>query len=278
MKQKDNVECVDICVYYMFYSISYDKMSSLSKFIKKINPLYVFYILILLCILIIRIFFLPTKKTETIPVTEEEIFIETGSKEEISDKIALKDNILDVNKTTCAFTDLWDFKYIDIYSWEIRNPEYDYDLYTKKFKVNWHFEEAYLCAVTNVVEKVRLPWTTYYLYVIFGNEEYGGVVKVGKVHNWNYYDYNTSTKYTEDELNWRMYWEELQKEDKSYWLDLKKGFFVADNDTNVRPIKPINKLNSDYPYVNIGWKLSNWTDWIIKKFRIFYKWGEIEPN
>jgi hypothetical protein len=74
-----------------------------------------------------------------------------------------------------------------------------------------------------------------------------------------------------------MYGEDLKNSDKSYWLDMKQWFLVADNKTYFRKIKPIQKLNWGDVYINIWWYLSNWTDWIIKKFRIFYKWGNIIP-
>ncbi|MFA5747914.1 MAG: hypothetical protein WC872_02255 [Candidatus Absconditabacterales bacterium] len=74
-----------------------------------------------------------------------------------------------------------------------------------------------------------------------------------------------------------MYGEDLKNSDKSYWLDMKQGFLVADNKTYFRKIKPIQKLNGGDVYINIGGYLSNGTDGIIKKFRIFYKGGNIIP-
>lgn len=275
VKSTIDVECVNIRVYYMFYSIIDDKMSSLIKFIKKINPLYIFYVIIILFILIIWIFFLPKKIIEKTPYIEEKTQLISGNENVTSNELEFKDNVLDIDKSTCEFSDLWGFKYIDLYSGEVRNPEAPYSAYTKRLKVSGWFQDVYVCIITNVDEDVMLTGTTYYLWVIFGNEEYGWVAQVGKLYNWNYYDYNTSTKYSQSELDWRMYWEELKKKDKSYWLDLKEGFFVADNDTQVRLIKPIIKLNSGQPYINIWWNLSNWTNWIIKKFRIFYKGGSI---
>ncbi|MCK9467088.1 MAG: hypothetical protein M0P94_02060 [Candidatus Absconditabacterales bacterium] len=275
MKSTIDVECVNIRVYYMFYSIIDDKMSSLIKFIKKINPLYIFYVIIILFILIIWIFFLPKKIIEKTPYIEEKTQLISGNENVTSNELEFKDNVLDIDKSTCEFSDLGGFKYIDLYSGEVRNPEAPYSAYTKRLKVSGGFQDVYVCIITNVDEDVMLTGTTYYLWVIFGNEEYGGVAQVGKLYNGNYYDYNTSTKYSQSELDGRMYGEELKKKDKSYWLDLKEGFFVADNDTQVRLIKPIIKLNSGQPYINIGGNLSNGTNGIIKKFRIFYKGGSI---
>lgn len=245
-----------------------------------------FYAIMAIFIFIVRVFFLPNvskqekdTNSDGLSWVENNIAYEntdddTGSVQEgIQEDNTNNRNIFDINKETCEISSLGDFKYIDVYSEEVRNPEYPNSAYTKKLKITPGFQEAYLCIITNVIESVRLPGKTYYLRVIFGNEEYGWIVNVWKVPNGWYYDYKTSPK--NPDLDWRMYGKELLLKDKSYRLDLKQGFKVADKKTYFRTIKPIQKLNWGDTYINVWWNLSNWTDWIIKKFRIFYKWWDI---
>lgn len=185
-----------------------------------------------------------------------------------------------VNTENCDIIDteglesLW-YKYIDIFSWEVRNPKNDYKKYTNQFYVQPWFEEAYLCVVANVIPSYQDSKWIFYLWVLFNNPEYQWLVNVAYNKSWVLYDYKS--KRADPRLTWRMYWLELREKDKNYRLDLN-WFIVADSENkSFKTIKPIDRLNLwNQKTLRIWGYISAEENWIIKKFRIFYKWWFID--
>jgi len=216
-------------------------------------------------------------------VKQEELNMETWITQidtSIPEETIVYNNISDVVDTdTCEIKDvtwlnsLW-YKYIDIFSWEVSNPNTDYRKYTNQFYVQPWFKEAYLCVVANVIPSYQDKKWIFYLWILFNDPAYQWLVNVAYNKSWVLYDYKS--KWADKRLTWRMYGLDLKEKDKSYWLNLN-SIIVADIKKWFTKISPINRLNLwNQKTLRIWWYISAGTSWIIKKFRIFYKWWFID--
>jgi len=184
-----------------------------------------------------------------------------------------------VNTENCNIIDnkglesLW-YKYIDIFSWEVRNPKNDYRKYTNQFYVQTWFKEAYLCVVANVIPSYQDEKWKFYLWILFNDQNYEGLVNVAINSKWIPYDY--TSKWADPRLTGRMYWLELKEHDKNYRLDLN-WVIVWVWGWWYKIIKPIDRLNLwNQKTLRIWGYVSAEENWVIKKFRIFYKWWFID--
>jgi len=175
-----------------------------------------------------------------------------------------------------GLTSLW-YKYIDIFSWEVRNPKAvsgNYKEYTDQFYVQPWFKEAYLCVVANVIPSLQNEDGNYYLWILFNDQEYEGLVNVAINSKWTPYDY--TSEWADQRLTGRMYWLDLKEHDKNYRLDLN-WVIVWVSGWWYKIIKPIDRLNLWNQKTLMIWGyVSAGENWIIKKFRIFYKWWFID--
>ena len=118
----------------------------------------------------------------------------------------------------------------------------------------------------NPAHKFRNKDGKYYLWILFNDQEYEGLINVAINSKWIAYDYASG----------RMYWLDLKEHDKNYRLDLKWVIVWVWGWWH-KTIRPIDRLNLwNQKTLRIWGYISAGENWVIKKFRIFYKWWFID--
>jgi hypothetical protein len=187
-------------------------------------------------------------------------------------------NSMFVISQDCKIIQTWTYKIIEIFDKEMYSPvNGNYINFTNKFKVSWKIEEAYGCLVADVVDYRKTHKKYYTTYILFWNAPYEWHLNVGRSKDNNVmYDNSTSSLYEKKyNLNWRFRGDESPKIYTTKEFNLS-NLIVADRENwGTKAIKPIDKLN-EWGIMSIGAFVNteNW-EWIIKKFLLIYKWGEI---
>jgi len=238
-------------------------------------------VFILWCIMLGSIIYFWVNPKE---VSQESSTVVSGWVEEsVEYDVAQYENIYEVvNIANCDIVDsdwlesLW-YKYVDVFSWEVRNPKAEpgnHKEYTNEFYVQPWIEDAYLCVVANVISSLQNENGYYYLWILFNNAPYEWLVNVAINSKKTPYDYTSD--WANPNLTGRMYGLELKEHDKNYWLNLN-WFIVWIWGWWYAVISPIDRLNLwNQKTLRIWWYVTAWENWIIKKFRIFYKWWIID--
>lgn len=209
---------------------------------------------------------------------------------EIKKNIELTQTNFLLQDNSCKFIYSWEYKHIDIANNDNRiytpkNVDWkNYKLYTKKIKVNWNIDDAYLCIISDISDKkesynnYRKKWAyNFVTYLFFWDLSYAWHINVAcfKQDNWTcqYYDYDSNnSKPANPILNWKFWSEEAPYR---YILDLKKTIIADKENWWFKYISPINILRSDneiyvWWFMSQAWK-EDYRASSIKSYRIIYK-------
>lgn len=169
------------------------------------------------------------------------------------------------------------YKSVDVFKEPKKSPaDFNaYKSYANSFTISWYINKAYVCIITDVVERRKNDRYKYSLYVLFNDSKYAWHINVGySQNNWVMYDY--TSRGANSKLDWIFWWSDTPKR---YILDLN-DLTVADTKNidsvyDYTTIKPLTRLQQEWQ-IRIWWFVNakNW-EGIIRKFVIFYSGWDI---